>query len=169
MSTDVDTSSLDFSEDQIKTAGLRPEGWYLFEIRSRKNQHVEAGISKRTGKPYDAFDVVRANALARGRAEYDETGNFVRDEELRFGFPMSVDLDTSPAGLARLKGLHKAVTGQNLGAGNVESVVDSLIGGFFWARIYHKEGTDGQLREEMDTWRFRSRDFGPPQTVAVRS
>lgn len=157
-----------FTDDALATAGLRKEGWYLFELKSRKGQHVEEGVSRRTGRPYDAFDVVRVSSLSKATAVYNDHGEFQQEESLPYGFPMSVNVDGSQQGLARLKGLYKAIRETNLaGDGGVQSTLDELIGGLFWARLYHKKGSDGVLREELDTWRFRSKSYGPPATITV--
>ena len=164
----VSTDEITFTEDDLATAGLRKEGWYMFEVKSRRFQHVDAGISQRTQKPYDAFDVVKTKVISKATATYNDNGEFQATEDLSYGFPMTVELSDSNSGLATLKGLYKAITEQNLaGDGGIQSTLDELIGGQFWARLYHKKGGDGILREQLDTWRFRSRNYGPPATVAV--
>ena len=168
MTEDVQTNTITFTEDDIATAGLRPEGWYMFELKSQRDNHVDEGISQRTGKPYDAFDTVKASVLAKARALYNDLGEFQNEETLPYSFPMTVELSDNQSGLAKLKGLYKAITEQNLtGRGDIQSTLDELMGQQFWARLYHKKDREGILREELDGWKFRSRSYGPAQTVPV--
>jgi len=168
MTETVETNEITFTEDDIATAGLRPEGWYMFELKSQRDQHVDAGVSQRTGKPYDAFNTVKASVLSKARAFYNDLGEFQREEPVTYGFPMTVDLSDNQTGLARLKGLYKAITEQNLsGDGGIQSTLDELMGQQFWARLYHRKDREGILRENLDTFRFRSKSYGPPATIAV--
>ena len=112
--------------------------------------------------------MIKTNVFSKATATYNDNGEFQATETLPYGFPMTVELSDSSAGLATLKGLYKAVKEINLGGdGGIQSTLDELIGGQFWAKLYHKKGNDGILREQLDTWRFRSQNFGPPATVAV--
>ena len=166
--TEVSTNGITFTEDEIATAGLRPEGWYMFELKSQRDNHVDEGISQRTGKPYDAFDTVKASVLSKAKALYNDLGEFQSDEPVSYGFPMTIELSDNQSGLAKLKGLYKAITEQNLsGRGEIQATLDELMGQQFWARLYHRKDKEGILREELDGWKFRSRNYGPPATVPV--
>ena len=172
--TTIDRAAFVGSGRALRTAGLSPEGWYLYEFVQMTPKHKE-GTSQKTGEPY-SFNLITGFLRAHKAANYaPDPGNPGKGL-----FVSSVDLDPKPTifkdfriegkGLAALRNAYKAVTGSLPQGDSVDylSMAEELKGRKAWGSVFHLEDEDtGEIRETV-TKNFRSIDVGPPTSIILR-
>jgi len=173
-STTIDRNAFVGSGRALRTAGLSPEGWYLYEFVQMTPKHKE-GISQKTGNAY-SFDLITGFLRAHKVATYTpDPGNagkglFVSTVELDPKPTVFKDFRIEGKGLAALRNAYKAVTGGLPSGESVDylSMAEELKGRKAWGSVFHLEDEEsGEIRETV-TKNFRSIDAGPPASIILR-
>ena len=163
----IDMTAFDIDGTELKTAGLRPEGWYRAEIRKLTPRTIEYN-DKETGEP-KSFPIINVLLKLTHQADYNDQGEYQGTSELAFSANAFSDFGNGGGGLLRLKNAYKAIVG-SLPSGNTNAMAlaEELQGQSMWVRIFHSENSDtGDIREKVAST-FRSLDYGPPASVTVR-
>jgi len=170
-------SAQDFvgSADALKTAGLDQPGQYKFEVVDVKTgentQYADADWLGR--KEGDKYPVIVMTFSFLERAEYDEEGNHIGNEELSGKRTRIEYLDIKSDGdLQKLRTLYKTITGRSPNGTidretgehtiNYYDVAVETRGGQAWNTIYHTKAEDskkGEIYAKMGR-KFDSKPWG---------
>lgn len=171
-SVTIDRSAFVGSGRSLRTAGLQPEGWYLFEIAGTKPV-TRSGISQRTGEPYN-INLISLRLVAHQIAVYaaDGTGKGVYTgvENLDPRPSFFKDVNIATKGLQALRSAYKSVTGSLPQGDSVDylSMAEELRGRKVWGSIFWAENEEtGEIREMVKNT-FRSVDQGPAGSIVMR-
>src|SRR3972149_2849281 len=155
-------SAQDFvgSADALKTAGLDQPGQYKFEVLDVKGgENTQYADADRLGrKEGDKCPVIVMGFAFLERAEYDEEGNHVGNEELSGKRTRNEYIDIKSEGdLLKLRTLYKVIRGRSPN-GTVDRETGDLQSHFFdiavetrggpaWDTIYHTKAEDSKKGE----------------------
>jgi hypothetical protein len=172
-SVTIDRSAFVGSGRSLRTAGLQPEGWYLFEIVNARPKTF-SGTSQRTGEPYTVNLIsfqLRAHKVAVYAADGTGKGIFSGTEDLDPKPTFFKDMNIATKGLQTLGSAYKAVTGRLPSADQVDylAMAEELRGSKVWGSIFWAENEEtGEIRETVKNT-FRSVDQGPVGSVVLRN